>query len=365
MRPCYKFVAAKAAGEPETLSIYDEIGFWGVQAKDFRTSLAGVKTPKINVEINSPGGDVFAGVAIYNMLKNSGKEIIVKVMGVAASAASLIAMAGDTIQMPKNTMMMVHNPWSFAMGNADELRETADTLDKIGASLLGTYVAKTGMDEAKMKELLATDTWMTADEALEMGFATEITDDIKVSAKFDMARADLPLKVQVALGLTPKAAEQTPEEIEAARGAAEEVEASRIAAGEAAKNPAPPAEPIAEQISKLAVSAGLTDYAPAWAVACATLPEAQARIDAAREITALCTVAKSPNSAKGFVTANKSVAEARTELATLMAKADETTVVDTTPKNKTPQMTSKTAKPPVSTASVWASHNAQKSKKGS
>ena len=93
------------------------------------------------MEINSPGGDVFAGLAIYNALKGSGKEIVVKVMGVAASAASLIAMAGDKIVMPKNTFLMVHNPWSVAMGNAEELRQTADTLDKIGESLKATYAA--------------------------------------------------------------------------------------------------------------------------------------------------------------------------------------------------------------------------------
>lgn len=110
MRPCFKFVAA-TADQPSVLSIYDEIGFWGVQAKDFISDLAKVSSKVLNVEINSPGGDVFAGLAIYNALKGSGKEIVVKVMGVAASAASLIAMAGDKIIMPKNTFMMIHNPW--------------------------------------------------------------------------------------------------------------------------------------------------------------------------------------------------------------------------------------------------------------
>lgn len=364
MRPCYAFAAAKAAGEPETLSIYDEIGFWGVQASDFRTALAAVKSSTINVEINSPGGDVFAGVAIYNMLKASGKEVVVKVMGVAASAASLIAMAGSKRQMPKNTMLMVHNPWSFAMGNADELRDTADTLDKIGNSLLGTYMAATGMAEPEMKALLAKDTWLTADEALEMGFATEVTDEIKVSAKFDLARAELPAKVQAALGLSPKA-ELTPEEIaaqeaETARLAAEEAEAARLAAAGQST------DPIAEQVSALAVKAGLADYAPAWAVACTTVAEAQARISTAREINALCTVAKKADSAKAFIAANKTVAEARASLAEAMAKEDEDNPVDTTPRDKNPKMAGKGGKPKaVNTQSIWDSHNAQSMKKGS
>ena len=108
MRPCFAFNAA--TDTEATLEIYDEIGFWGVQAKEFITQLKGVKAPVLNVEISSPGGDVFAGIAIYNALKASGKEIVVKVMGMAASAASLIAMAGDKIVMPKNSFMMIHNP---------------------------------------------------------------------------------------------------------------------------------------------------------------------------------------------------------------------------------------------------------------
>lgn len=368
MRPCYAFAAAKAAGEPETLSIYDEIGFWGVQAKDFRTSLAGVQSSVINVEINSPGGDVFAGVAIYNMLKNSGKEIVVKVMGVAASAASLIAMAGDKIQMPKNTMMMIHNPWSIAMGNADELREHADTLDKIGNSLLGTYMAKTGMAEDEMKAILAKDTWLTADEALAMGFATEVTDEIKVKAAFDLKRADLPANVQLALGLNVKAqaGDDEDEAAKAAREEAERVEAERIEAEriEAERKAAEGTdEPLAQQITKVVEASAFASYAPTWAVACTSVDEAKQRIVNAREITAICAVAKVPDEAAALIGANKSVAEARASLLEMMANADKN--VDTTPKSKQTQPTSKNAKPPVSTASVWASHNSQKVKKGS
>ena len=363
MRPCYAFSAKAGDNEPATLSIYDEIGFWGVQASDFRTSLAAIKASVINVEINSPGGDVFAGVAIYNMLKSSGKEIVVKVMGVAASAASLIAMAGTKRQMPKNTMMMVHNPWSFAMGNADELRETADTLDKIGNSLLGTYMAATGMDEPQMKELLAKDTWLTADEALAMGFATEVTDEIKVSAKFDLARAELPANVQAALGLNPKA-ELTDEEKAAADEAAR-VEAERI---EAERQAAENAETVADQVSALAAKAGLQAFAPTWAVACATVADAKDRIAVAREITSICAVAKRPDDAKALITANKSVIEARAALVTAMAEADDASPVDTTTGSKKSQAGPSGAPKAVSTKSIWASHNAQNAqnvKKGS
>lgn len=356
MRPCYMFAAGKAEGEPETLSIYDEIGFWGVQAKDFRTSLANVKSSILNVEINSPGGDVFAGVAIYNMLKSSGKEIVVKVMGVAASAASLIAMAGDKRVMPKNTMMMIHNPWSFAMGNADELRDTADTLDKIGASLLGTYMSATGLDEAKIKAMLATDTWMTADEAMEMGFATEITDEVKVSAKFDLARAELPSKVRASLGLPPA------DPVDPPADPADPPPADPPA--DPVDPPAADPAPIAEQITALAKAAGLEVYAATFALKCGTVADAQARIGVAREINALCASIKMPDAAAAFINEGKTVAEARASMIEIMAKQDKH--IDTTPPRADGKKTTSTSgKKPVTTASLWDSHNKQSAKKGS
>lgn len=347
MRPCFKFNATAAAGdnaETATLSIYDEIGFWGVQAKDFIKDLGAVTAKILNVEINSPGGDVFAGLAIYNALKMSGKEIHVKVMGVAASAASLIAMSGDKIIMPKNTFMMVHNPWSFAIGNADELRETADTLDKIGTSLQGVYVAKTGQSEDKIKELLSKDTWLTADESLELGFATEVVDDVKAKAAFDMARADLPENVKAAIKLSG------------------EPEADPVV------NPAPVVDPtpaadsaVADQVAALAKAGGLEAYASVIALAATSIDDAKTRITAAREIVALCTVAGRPDDAKAAIGANKSVADVRVSLIEAKAKADEHT--DSTRKSDVPA-----AKGGVNSQSVWNSHNAQKpqnrSKKG-
>ena len=131
-------------GETPVLSIFDDIGAYGVSAKLFLDDLRAVKAKSVDLEINSPGGDVFAGLAIYNGLRNSGKTINVKVLGLAASAASLVAMAGDTIEMPENAFLMIHNPWSFAAGDANDMRATADVLDKIGASLVTTYANRTG-----------------------------------------------------------------------------------------------------------------------------------------------------------------------------------------------------------------------------
>lgn len=342
MRPCYAFKAAVAADAPETLSIYDEIGLWGVQAKDFMASLGAVKSKTLNVEINSPGGDVFAALAMYNALRASGKEVVVKVMGVAASAASLIAMAGDKIVMPKNTFMMVHNPWTFAMGNADDLREQAETLDKIGSSLKATYAAKTGLGDEELDAMLATDTWLTADEALAKGFATEVVDEIKAQAKFDMARAELP--AHVALAFAPPA----PDENTPAGG------------DDADDSSVQQAAPLAEQIEALAESAGFGTFAAHWALACTGLDDVKARIATAREVRALCAVAKRPTDAEAFIKNNASVDAVRASLVSALAAADEATHTDNARKDK--QATGETAQSKVSPASLWAVHSGQKLK---
>ncbi|MBH8609458.1 head maturation protease, ClpP-related, partial [Thermoactinomyces sp. CICC 10521] len=121
----------------------------------------------INLYINSPGGNVFEGVAIYNMLKRHKAQINVYVDALAASIASVIAMAGDTVHMPKNSMLMIHNPWSFAVGNAAELRKIADDLDRIGQSIKQTYLQKAGskLTDEKLQEMLDAETWLSADEA--------------------------------------------------------------------------------------------------------------------------------------------------------------------------------------------------------
>lgn len=359
MRPCFAFKPAAAADAPETLLIFDEIGFWGVQAKDFVSDLGKVKSKTINVEINSPGGDVFAGLAIYNALKSSGKEIVVKVMGVAASAASLIAMAGDKIVMPKNSFMMIHNPWSFAMGNADELRETADTLDKIGASLKATYASKTGMDESELDALLAKDTWLTADEALEMGFATEVVEDIKANAKFDMARADLPEQVKAMFTL---AAEDAPAQEDAVDVDPENPDAEPAAQAATEEHVEPSTATFAEEVEAAAKGAEMVAYAPLWAVACTSMTEVAAKIKEAREIKSLCAIAKKSEMADGFIKASSTLVEVRASLVKAMAEQDEQTHTDASVKDKL--ATGETAKSQVSPARLWASHKGQTSMKG-
>lgn len=146
---------------------------------------------EMELHINSGGGDVFAGFAIYNMLTRHKAHKVVYIDGLAASIASLIAMAGDEIIMPHNSMMMIHKAWGTIAGNANELRKMAETLDSIDGILRDTYVSKTGLDESEVEEMLDAETWLTGDEAVEKGFATSIGEDMEIAASLDKKFFDL------------------------------------------------------------------------------------------------------------------------------------------------------------------------------
>jgi len=312
MRPCFTFTA-KAGKKPAVLALDEEIGFWGTQAKDFRAQLDSVEGNELVVEINSVGGDVMAGLGIYNMLRlwaKDGKTVTTRVTGVAASIASIIALAGDKREMPKNTFAMVHQASTFAVGTADDMRDAADTLDKVDGSLRGIYMDRMGVDETKAKEIMAKDTWLTADESMDLGFATTLIEDIKATAKFDLVRAALPdnvaaiFKAEADLEQKPEGDDEPPAD-----------------PGE----PEVPDTPVAKQIEALANTAGLQAHAATFAVACASVDEAKTRITAAKEIVALCAVAKRPDDAGQAIRANKSVADVRASLIQAMAEADEHT----------------------------------------
>ena len=154
-----------------------ESSWWGdeVTPKQFAEDLAALgDISELNVRINSGGGDVFAGLAIHSMLKRHQATVTVYVDGLAASIASVIAMAGDTVIMPKGSMMMIHNPWTIAWGDADELRKSAETLDKVRESLIAVYADKTGMSRDEIIAVMDDETWLTADEAVKFGFADKI-----------------------------------------------------------------------------------------------------------------------------------------------------------------------------------------------
>lgn len=181
----WQFRAQEKTGELLLYGPIESYTWWGdeVTPKQFKKDLDALgEIDLLNVYINSDGGDVFAAQAIYSMLKRYDARVNVYIDGLAASAASVVAMAGDTVYMPRNAMMMVHNPWTIAIGNAEEFRKLADDLDKIRESIINAYEEKTGLERDKIVELLDAETWLTADEAFELGFIDEIEHEKEVAA---------------------------------------------------------------------------------------------------------------------------------------------------------------------------------------
>lgn len=196
----------KANNAAEIL-IYDEIGYWDINAKDLARDLKDIgNVSNIDVRINSPGGSVFDGTAIYNLLKNHNAEVTVYIDGLAASIASVIAMAGDKIVMAENALMMIHNPWSGVWGEADDMRKEAEVLDKIKDSIIATYVSRTGKTADELSAMMDEETWLDATEAVELGFADETTEPRLEAAKFNPETVNsLPEKYRAKFNAAPVA----------------------------------------------------------------------------------------------------------------------------------------------------------------
>jgi ATP-dependent Clp protease protease subunit len=176
------------------LWIYDDIGpdWLGlVSSKYVISELGKFKGKPVTVRINSPGGDVVEAQAIYNALRRhsaGGGEVTTENDALAASAASYIFMAGDVRRVAENSMTMIHRAWTIAMGNAEELRETAGVMDKFDSILADAYEAGTGMERAALEQMLADETWLTSSEAIAHGFAQEIGQSLNVSASVKPGR---------------------------------------------------------------------------------------------------------------------------------------------------------------------------------
>lgn len=192
-------IQAKAGSDSAEILLFDEIGFWGVTAKDFIDQVKATGAKKLTVRINSPGGSVFDGLAIYNYLASL-SDVTTIVEGVAASMASVVALAGKTRRIAENSFFMVHSPWSAVAGTADDMRETADLLDKLAASLAGIYVKKTGKTEEEVKKWMETDTWFNGSESIAAGLATEVTNSTPVVASLRPSFKNVP----AALSANPK-----------------------------------------------------------------------------------------------------------------------------------------------------------------
>lgn len=168
-------VHAAAEGDA-SISIYDVIGqdFWtgdGVTSKRIAAALRSIGSKDVTVNINSPGGDFFEGIAIYNLLREHPHRVTIKVMGLAASAASIIAMAGDEVQISEIGFVMVHNAWAVALGNRHDMREAADTLEPFDDAMAGLYAARAGVEKAEAAGWMDKETWFNGRQAVDAGLA--------------------------------------------------------------------------------------------------------------------------------------------------------------------------------------------------
>ena len=186
-KPDWYRIEAKDNDDNAEIIIYDVIGWPYNDAFDLVRALGNIKAKNITVRINSPGGDVFDGVAIFNALKDHDARVTTKIEGLAASMASIVALAGDEVQAHKNAMYMIHDPWVLAAGNQYDLREIADILQKIGGNMLDIYYDKSNIGKRELKAMMKEETWFTAAEAKDRGLIDTVLEAGAAKAKFDLS----------------------------------------------------------------------------------------------------------------------------------------------------------------------------------
>lgn len=327
-RNWYRF--HNVASDPTVAEIYviDIIGdwideiineYWGMQAtltaKAFLEQLSNldpaVKT--ILVHINSPGGDVFAAANIANALRDQqvskGRTVETIIDGLAASAASVIAMAGSKVSMADNALMMIHQPWSMAVGNAAEMRKQADVLDACTRSIVATYKWHSTLNDAEITTLMDDETWMSADEAVTYGFATDTIEGLKAAASID-ARAAISMNV--------------PDRFK-----------DRVAAFFKAVD-VPPQQPqpaSATAVLQACTAAGCLELAETLITENATVAQVTSRVDSERQkrtaaqtrataITAVCLTAKVPELAAGYIAGAMTMDQVRAHVTVITARLD-------------------------------------------
>ncbi len=178
--------AAASEDEPGTISVLDVIGedWWtggGVTSKRIGAALRQIGDKDVTVTVNSPGGDYFEGLAIYNLLREHKGKVTVKIVGLAASAASVIAMAGDEVQIARAGFLMIHNTWVLAAGDRNAFRDVADWLEPFDAAAVDIYAARSGIKSAELSAMLDKETWLGGQSAVDRGFADALLDSDEIA----------------------------------------------------------------------------------------------------------------------------------------------------------------------------------------
>jgi ATP-dependent Clp endopeptidase proteolytic subunit ClpP len=369
-RRWYDFRAqAKGAAE---IVIYDEIGAFGIPAKAFLDELKALgPVAELTVRINSPGGSVFDGVAIYNTLKRHDAAITVQVDGIAASVASMIAMAGDEVVMPENAMLMLHDPSGLVMGTASDMRAMAEALDRMKAGMVAAYRDKSGRNDAEIEALMQAETWLSADEAVALGLADRVEAPVRMAAHFDLSRFRNPPPQLVAMMLNASPQEDDmpdPEKKRTSRATpAAHGEQGPDTQAESGPGGTPPAQ--SEPGAECTVEVHAPGHQPAadpGPPAAAAQPTAQViDLDAVRaderkttlayvaEVHELCALAGRGDLAAGFIAKATSVAQIRRALLEARAAEDEATAI----RSQVRPATVEPAQPAIDTAAIYAARN--------
>jgi ATP-dependent Clp endopeptidase proteolytic subunit ClpP len=194
------------ASETSDVYLFNDIGTFGITAQSFIDEIKEYDNKELNIHINSLGGEVFEGMAIYSIIQRRKAKTTVYIEGIAASIASVIALAADEVIMSENSLLMIHNAWGGTQGDARDMRKQADVLDKITNEIAEVYVKKTNIPYDKVIEMMNEETWLTAKEAVALGFVNSISEPIKVAAKYDVSRFKniTNKKVDTILSLTEK-----------------------------------------------------------------------------------------------------------------------------------------------------------------
>jgi ATP-dependent protease ClpP protease subunit len=383
----YDFRAQAGGAE---IVIYDEIGAFGVPAKAFLDELKALGSiAELTVRINSPGGSVFDGVAIYNALKRHDAAITIWIDGIAASIASMIAMAGDEVVMPENAMLVLHDPSGLVVGTATDMRATADALDRMKVGMVAAYRDKSGRDESEIEALMAAETWLSAEEAVALGLADRVEVPVRMAAHFDLSRFRNPPPQLVALAATPtlqedemsnskKSSPRQPDAVEATAAGDPPTEASaeQLGAEEEGDRPTEAAEP-----APAPAAAAESPQAPAGVAGAATVVHQQATptapaataqpsaqvidLDAVRaderratlayvaEVHELCAIAGRGDLAAGFVASATPVAQVRRARLEARAAEDEATAI----RSHARPASVEPAQPAIDTAAIYAARN--------
>lgn len=302
----YRIRAARKSAE---IRIYEEIGAWGVTSKQFAEDLAALgNLETLSIRINSPGGDVFEALAIHNALQRHPARVTVRIDALCASAASLIALAGDETRMVENGQYMIHEPWTVAFGDSADLQRNADLLDSIAQQIVTLYARKTGLEPDDIRERMKSETWMTAAEALDAGFIDAVDEPLRIAAKIhDLSRFQHPPRN----AMTDETETPTTDELSFTPSPPASEVVTPIEPSAENANPSPLE---ASAIARACLEADEPNLIPLLLAGPVTAADLRARIENAAELRCLCAIARQPERADECIAAGLTPDQAKLRL---------------------------------------------------